>query len=94
MQTENGIVIPQGSAPLWRAVAELQDNESGPTPILREVLVEMSERLRLVEERLKGYDSLITVLRVTTSKRSAPWRVMRETRGAHRDKLASREEIH
>jgi hypothetical protein len=69
--TESGIAIAQGSAPLWRAVAELQDNESGPTPILREILVEMSERLRLVEERLKGYDSLITVLRVTTSKRSA-----------------------
>ena len=53
---ESGIVIPQGSATLRRAVAELQDNENGPTPILREILVEMSERLRLFEERLKGYD--------------------------------------
>jgi len=55
-------VIPQGSATLRRAVAELQDNENGPTPILREILVEMSERLRLFEERLKGYDSRITGL--------------------------------
>jgi transposase len=59
---ESGIVIPQGSAPLRRAVAELQDNENGPPPILREILVEMSERLRLFEERLKGYDSRITGL--------------------------------
>lgn len=57
---ESGIVIPQGSATLRRALAELQDN--GPTPILREILVEMSERLRLFEERLKGYDSRITGL--------------------------------
>src|ERR1700688_1482297 len=57
---ESGIVIPQGSAPLRRTVAELQDHEDGPTPILREILVEMSERLRLFEERLKGYDSRIT----------------------------------
>ena len=59
---ESGIVIAQGSATLRRAVAELQDNENGPTPILREILVEMSERLRLFEERLKGYDSRITGL--------------------------------
>jgi len=59
---ESGIVIPQGSATLRRAVAELQDNENGPTPILREILVETSERLRLFEERLKGYDSRITGL--------------------------------
>src|SRR6202051_983910 len=42
---ESGMVIAQGSATLRRAVAELQDNETGPTPILREILVEMSERL-------------------------------------------------
>jgi transposase len=57
---EDGIVIAQGSAALRRTVAELEDNENGPTPILREILVEMSERLRLFEERLKGYDSRIT----------------------------------
>ena len=60
---ESGIVIAQGSATLRRTVAELQDNsETGPTPILRGILVEMSERLRLFEERLKGYDTRITGL--------------------------------
>ena len=59
---ESGIVIAQGSATLRRAVAELRDNENGPTPILRGILVEMSERLRLFEERLKGYDTRITGL--------------------------------
>jgi transposase len=58
---EDGIVIAQGSAALRRAVAELQDDsETGPTPILRQILVEMSERLRLFEERLKEYDSRIS----------------------------------
>src|SRR5246127_967586 len=58
---EDGIVIAQGSAALRRAVAELQDNsESGPTPILRQLLAEMCERLRLFEERLKQYDSRIS----------------------------------
>jgi transposase len=59
---ESGIVIAQGSAALRRAVAELQDSETGPTPILREILVEMSEGLRLFEELLKGYDTRITGL--------------------------------
>jgi transposase len=60
---KSGIVIAQGSTTLRRTVAELQDNsENGPTPILREILVEMSERLRLFEERLKGYDTRITGL--------------------------------
>jgi transposase len=36
------------------------DSETGPTPILRQILVEMSERLRLFEERLKEYDSRIS----------------------------------
>jgi transposase len=58
---EDGIVIAQGSAALRRAVAELQDNsENGPTPVLRQILVEMCERLRLFEERLKEYDSRIS----------------------------------
>jgi transposase len=58
---EDGIVIAQGSAALRRAVAELQDHsENGPTPILRQLLAEMCERLRLFEERLKQYDSRIS----------------------------------
>jgi hypothetical protein len=33
-----GVVIAQGSTALRRAVAELQDNnENGPTPILRQI---------------------------------------------------------
>jgi transposase len=58
---EHGIVIAQGSAALRWAVAELQDNsENGPTPILRQILVELCERLRLFEEWLKEYDSRIS----------------------------------
>jgi transposase len=60
---ENGIVIAQGAATLRRTVRELLDQtQHEPSAILREILVEMSERLRLFEERLKGYETRITRL--------------------------------
>src|SRR5271166_678162 len=54
---ECGIVVAQGAARLRRALADLlggADQRIGA--ILREALLEMSERLRSFEERLKRYD--------------------------------------
>jgi transposase len=60
---EGGIVIAQGSTTLRRKLAEPQDqSENGSTLIVREILGEMSERLRLFEERLKNYTARITGL--------------------------------
>jgi transposase len=57
---EYGIVVTQGVAPLRRALALiLGDHENGISQLLRELLAEMSERLRWLEERLKRYDQRI-----------------------------------
>jgi transposase len=56
---EYGIVVAQGAISLRRGLALiLEDRDSGIGEFLRE-LVEMSERLRWLEERLKRYDQQI-----------------------------------
>src|SRR5258708_12226759 len=57
---ECGIVVAQGAAHLRRTLAEIlgsRDNQA--SELLREALVEMSERLRSFEERLGRYDRQI-----------------------------------
>src|SRR6202045_744725 len=57
---EYGIVVVQGAVPLRRALALiLEERDNGVSEILRELLVEMSDRLRLSEDRLKRYDQRI-----------------------------------
>jgi transposase len=57
---ECGIVVAQGAARLRRALAEiLSDGDSVVGNILREALLEMSERLRSFEQRLQRYDQQI-----------------------------------
>jgi transposase len=54
---EYGIVVAQGTAPLRRTLALiLEDRDNRVSELMRELLGEMSERLRLSEHRLKGYD--------------------------------------
>ena len=58
---EYGIVVAQGAVTLRRALALiLEERDNGVSEILRELLVEMSERQRLLEDRLKRYDQRIT----------------------------------
>jgi transposase len=60
---EYGIVVAQGPARLRRALAPiLEERDNGVSELLREMLVEMSERLRWLEERLKRYDLRIAAL--------------------------------
>jgi hypothetical protein len=60
---EYGIVVAQGPARLRRAlVIILEERDNGVSELLREMLVEMSERLRWLEERLKHYDLRIAAL--------------------------------
>jgi transposase len=57
---ECGITVAQGAARLRRALVEILDDDgSAVGNILREALVEMSERLRSFEERLQRYDQQI-----------------------------------
>jgi transposase len=54
---EYGIVVAQGAVPLRRALALiLEEQDNGISDLLRELLVEMSERQRLLDDRLKRYD--------------------------------------
>jgi transposase len=54
---ECGVVVSQGVIPLRRAITTiLADDGARISDLLREILSEMSERLRLFEERLKRYD--------------------------------------
>ena len=54
---ECGIVVAHGAARLRRALADiLGDRDNSVGEILREALLEMSERLRSFEERLECYD--------------------------------------
>jgi len=58
---EYGVVVAQGAVALRRALATIvEDHEARVSDLLREILSEMSERLRLFEERLKRYDLRIT----------------------------------
>jgi transposase len=60
---EFGIVVAQGSARLRRALAViLEERDDGVSELLREMLVEMGERLRWLEQRLKRYDLRIATL--------------------------------
>src|SRR5229473_2185446 len=54
---EYGIVITQGAVPLRRALVQiLEARDHGVSELLRELLGEMSERLRFIEDRLRRYD--------------------------------------
>jgi transposase len=54
---EYGIVIAKGTAALRRALpAILEDQTNTLSGLLRELLLELRDRLRLLEERLHGYD--------------------------------------
>ena len=60
---EFGIVVAQGPARLRRALAAIQEQrDDGVGELLREMLVEMGERLRWLEPRLKRYDLRIATL--------------------------------
>jgi transposase len=60
---ECGIVVAQGAAHLRRTLAEiLGSRDNQVSELLREALVEMSERLRSFEERLGRYDRQIGTL--------------------------------
>ncbi len=60
---EYGVVVAQGALALRRALATIvADHEARVSDLLREILSEMSERLRLFEERLRRYDLRITGL--------------------------------
>jgi transposase len=66
---ECGIVVAQGAARLRRALAEmLGDRDQRVGEILREALLEMSERLRSFEERLERYDRQIGELARSDSR--------------------------
>ena len=54
---EYGIVVTRGIAPLRRMLpVMLEDAENGLSGLFREMLVEMAERLRVLDERLRQYD--------------------------------------
>jgi transposase len=60
---ECGVVAAQGATVLRRLIATiLADHHSRVSELLREILSEMSERLRLFEERLKRYDLRVAEL--------------------------------
>ena len=60
---ECGVVAAQGATVLRRLIATiLADHDSRVSELLREILSEMSERLRLFEERLKRYDLRVAEL--------------------------------
>jgi transposase len=66
---ECGIVVAQGAARLRRALADiLSDRDNAVGEILREALLEMSERLRSFEERLGCYDRQIEKLARSDSR--------------------------
>ena len=57
---EYGIVIAKGIAPLRRILpAVLAQEENGLSGLFRDLLAEMSERLRLVDQRIKHYDQQV-----------------------------------
>jgi transposase len=54
---EYGIVVTRGIAPLRRRLPMiLEDPENGLSGLFREMLVEMAERLRVLDERIRQYD--------------------------------------
>jgi transposase len=60
---ECGVIAAQGVSALRRLIATIAaETDERVSDLLREILSEMSERLRLFEERLKRYDRRITEL--------------------------------
>src|SRR5215471_11087124 len=60
---ECGIVVAPGVAHLRRALAEIRGaDDDRISEVLRRLLVEMSDRLRVFEQRLAQYDQQITCL--------------------------------
>ena len=54
---EYGIVIARGFAPLRRALPLLLENrDNGLSAVMRELLGEISEHLRFIDDRLRKYD--------------------------------------
>ena len=57
---EYGIVIGRGFAPLRRALPLiLEDRDNGLSGVMRELLGEIGERLKFIEQRLRQYDLTI-----------------------------------
>ena len=57
---EHGIVIGRGFAPLRRALPLLlEDRGNGLSAVMRELLGEIGERLRFIDDRLRKYDLTI-----------------------------------
>jgi transposase len=57
---EYGIVIARGFAPLRRALPVLlEDRDNGLSGVMRELLAEIGERLRFIDDRLRQYDLTI-----------------------------------
>ena len=57
---EHGIVIGRGFAQLRRALPViLEDQDNGLSAVMRELLGEIGERLRFIDDRLRKYDSII-----------------------------------
>jgi transposase len=58
---ECGVIAAQGASALRRLIATVTaEPDQRVSDLLREILLEMSERLRLFEEHLKRYDRRIT----------------------------------
>jgi transposase len=57
---EYGLTVPQGIAALRRRLPELlEDAENGLTEAFRELLLELTEELRHLDDRVAGYDARI-----------------------------------
>jgi transposase len=66
---ECGVIAAQGASALRRLIATmLAEADDRISSLLREVLAEMNERLRLFEERLKRYDLRIAELARTDAR--------------------------
>ena len=60
IETEYGIVVAQGVSRLRRALpAILEDRENGLSGVMRELLGEIGERLRFIDDRLRQYELTI-----------------------------------
>jgi transposase len=54
---EHGIAIPRGRAPLRRSLpVVLQDESDGLGGLMRELISEVAERLKFLEQQLRRYD--------------------------------------
>jgi transposase len=54
---EHGLVIPQGSAHLRRTLPQILENgDNGLSGVMRELVSELGERLKYIEQRLRQYE--------------------------------------